>query len=128
MLPFTQLAGVSVVNHELPKLAKRSKRYPLRVPFRYRIKGERRWHYGMSMNMSDSGILFEGEGPLQVGTHFDGQLALPEKMGVRASGCITFHAAVVRSPQAGTWAGQLSVVALRRSQAGVRDRLILPAA
>ena len=52
--------------------APRATRYPLHLPVRFRPDGEDRWSFGVSLNISHTGILFQAslgggmEGPLDI--------------------------------------------------------------
>jgi hypothetical protein len=98
----------------------RSHRYPIRAGLLYRMKGDRSWHEGTSLNVSESGILFCGDTPLAPDARFDVRLALPSAATGRAAPSIGFHATLVRSPGERVWAARLSgaVILRMRSEQG----------
>lgn len=96
----------------------RSKRYVICAPLQYRIRGERVWHPGVSRNMSQSGILFEGATPLRPGAQFEVQLTLESVFGARKRTSIRFQGTIVRSPREGLWAARICNRRLRRVETG----------
>ena len=54
----------------------RDSRYPLVVPMEYRHTREQGWHEGRTINVSGSGVLFEGPQGLQTGTPVELRLSL----------------------------------------------------
>lgn len=111
----------NAANQQESPMRKRSTRYPVQAPVQYRISGERTWHRGMSRNISESGILFEGEVPLGVGARFDMQLTLPTGVKGRTGPCISFRAAVVRCSQEHAWAARLFGAGIRRRQTAFQE-------
>lgn len=90
-----------------PREAGRSKRYAIRAPLQYRIRGERVWHHGVSRNISESGILFEGDTPLGPGALFEVHLILKSAFGPERETAVRFHGIIVHSPQDGMWAARI---------------------
>jgi hypothetical protein len=99
---------------------KRSTRYLIRNPLQYRISGERAWHLGISTNISDSGILFEGDKALKPNVRLEVQLALPVKLKELRETSISVQAMVVRGPLGGAWAAQFLTRRLRHSPCRAR--------
>lgn len=104
------------MNDNILKLKSRSKRYPIRAPLQYRIKGERAWHRGESTNMSESGILFEAETSLNPGTRSDIHMMLPHKLAGQRGTFVTFQATIVRCGNDGGVAARISSCGLRRHE------------
>lgn len=105
----------------VPKLSeatKRRKRYIIQAPLQYRMRGERMWHSGKTHNISETGILFEGEGPLTPGAQLEVHLAMAPVFGARRGTIITFHATILRSPREGVWAARMFAPRLRGVHAG----------
>lgn len=46
----------------------RATRYPLQIPLRYRVSGNKKWSAGETVNLSKSGVLFSSEELLEVNT------------------------------------------------------------
>jgi hypothetical protein len=112
--------GVNVLP-TVPHGIKRSERYAICAPLKYRIRGERVWHPGVGRNMSESGILFEGAAPLTPGAQFEAQLTLAPAVGGKKGTVIRFHGTVVRSPQEGLWAARIFTPRLRHLDASRAD-------
>ncbi|HUY12639.1 MAG TPA: PilZ domain-containing protein [Terriglobia bacterium] len=55
----------------------RAQRFPLQVPLRYRVRGERAWRRGETENISSSGVLFRGECFVDANTFVDLCLIMP---------------------------------------------------
>ena len=101
-----------------PPVSKRSKRYVICAPLQYRIRGERVWHAGVIRNMSESGILFEGETPLNPGTHFEVHLTLKLAFGTPRETSIRFQGLIVRSPREGAWGARMFSRRLQHIEVG----------
>jgi hypothetical protein len=86
---------------------KRSKRYVICAPLRYRIRGERVWHSGVCRDMSASGILFESSAALGPGAQFEMHLTLAQTFGERKETSIRFHGTILRSPERAVWAARI---------------------
>jgi hypothetical protein len=99
---------------------KRSRRYLIRAPLQYRISGERTWHRGISANISESGILFEGENALKPNTRLEVHLTLPVKSKEQTETSISVQAIVVRGTQDGAWAARFLTRRLRHSPCRAR--------
>src|SRR5579875_1319215 len=55
----------------------RAQRFPLQVPLRYRVRGERAWRRGETENISSTGVLFRGECFMDEDTSVDLCLIMP---------------------------------------------------
>lgn len=95
------------MNTEIPNQIERPRRYPIQSPLQYRMRGERVWHSGISRNISETGILFKGEGALSNGAHFEARLTLPMESSQHGQISITFQAMVVRDAGDGEWAARI---------------------
>jgi hypothetical protein len=72
--------------------SKRAVRYGLRVPVRYRGAGDERWREGLTLNVSASGVLIEGERPAD-SEPISVVIALPH-----SRGCLTGRGWIARVP------------------------------
>jgi hypothetical protein len=59
----------------------RAPRFPIRAALRYRWPGERRWHQGLTENVSRSGVLFRTNNLMPVHTPIEMLLNLPLALG-----------------------------------------------
>lgn len=75
---------------------RRATRFELRVPVRYRLKGEKLWHSGKTENVSGTGLLLRGQSALRLGTFLELCLALPT-MDMDEAPELICHGIVVRS-------------------------------
>ena len=55
----------------------RATRYPLTLPLRFRPAGADQWSYGLSVNISHTGILFETSRDVDVRDPLDIEVVLP---------------------------------------------------
>ncbi len=99
-----------------PRFIGRSQRYAIRACLQYRIKGDRRWHEGTCLNVSESGTLFKGDAPVPPSARFDVRLALPSLPNGCEAPSIYFQALLVRSPEDHVWAARLSGAVILRKQ------------
>lgn len=96
---------------------KRSMRYLIRVPLRYRVYGQRTWSHGIIRNISDTGIQFESElSNLEIGSRFECQLLLPVFRHSSVESSLRFDAEVVRSTDDRAWAAHFLKARLRRTR------------
>jgi hypothetical protein len=102
------------VNTDITRLKKRSNRYSIRAPLRYRIRGERTWHHGLSTNISDSGILFESETPFSPGEQCEILMNLRVQSEQARETSVRFRATAVRCPNDRECAAQISNRRLQR--------------
>jgi len=63
---------------------------PLRLPVRYRARGERRWHHGTTASISVSGAVIVGEAP-SAPAQLVVAISLPA-----SDGCLTARATLIR--------------------------------
>ena len=74
----------------------RARRYPIRLPVRYRPGGTDAWHEGRVANISQSGMLFETEHLVAVNTPVVMRFVLPATMYVKSPAEIVCHGKIVR--------------------------------
>ena len=75
------------------RLSKHRRRYALRLAVRYRLTGERRWHAGLTVDLTPSGAVIDGDVPLTRADAIVVVIALPS-----ARGCLTGCGRIVRTP------------------------------
>ena len=75
----------------------RASRFALRLPVRYRLAGEPRWHQGQTDNISYSGVLFRAEGLINVNTPIELRVALSADTRERPHPEVFCHARIVRT-------------------------------
>lgn len=109
--------GNDEVNPDLLLATKRSNRYVIRAPLQYRLRGERKWHPGISQNMSQSGILFESTTPLSPGSKIEIQVTLAPAFSTSKGSIIRCQGTIVRSIRDGIWAARIFTPRLRRVDA-----------
>jgi hypothetical protein len=109
-----QLEKQTVIDN-LSKRIKRSPRYSIQAPLEFRVRGERTWHWGASVNISDAGILFQSETKLNCGDHFEARLILPLPPDPNRKVCITFQAEIVRDAEHGVWGARIHTRRLCRT-------------
>jgi PilZ domain len=85
------------VKEEPAKPLPRSSRFLIHAPMRYRIRGEGPWKEGITVNISDSGVLFEGEADVGPGTRVEFHISLPGDSGT--TGCIICSGLIVRETE-----------------------------
>lgn len=79
----------------------RASRFEMRVPLRYRVAGEGRWHAGEIENISNSGVRFRGQWTVKLNALLDLQLQMPMASG-EGSVEMVCRAVVIRfEPEAG---------------------------
>ncbi|MGH9469059.1 MAG: PilZ domain-containing protein [Terriglobia bacterium] len=78
-------------------LAKRAQRFVLQLPIRFREKGEETWHEGTTLNISESGVLFQAACRLRPQATIEMALTLPSAISGEAPGQILCQGLVVRS-------------------------------
>lgn len=61
----------------LPDPVPRATRYPLNLPVRYRPEGDERWGYGMTLNISHTGLLLRADRGVDLARHVEIEVVLP---------------------------------------------------
>jgi hypothetical protein len=89
-------AGTALALRGTVQASMRSPRYQMCLPVLYRADGETRWHEGVTVDLSDSGALIDGEMPPRAGT-----LAVVIPL-LSSDGCLTGRARVVRASVEGS--------------------------
>jgi hypothetical protein len=71
----------------------RATRFVMNLPVRYRVQGDKGWSYGMSVNVSTSGLLFRADRGIDPNARMQIEVVLPgDKRGsarVAARGAVT---------------------------------------
>ena len=75
----------------------RASRFALRLPVRYRLAGDPRWHQGLTENISYSGVLFRAEGLIDVDTPIELRVALSADTPERPHPEVVCHARIIRT-------------------------------
>ena len=55
----------------------RANRFPLTLPVRYRVRGDKGWSYGITRNISSSGLLFQSGRTVSRDAAMDIEVVLP---------------------------------------------------
>lgn len=92
----------------------RSMRFDLRLPMAFRLKGEHAWNSGTTLNISDSGVLFQAARLLEPGCQVYIDLALPVNADERAMPRIACNGIVIRSTSDNAMAVSMCGGRLRR--------------
>ncbi len=61
-------------------MLERARRFAVRVPLRYRCRGEQGWHEGVTENLSCTGLLFRAQEPIEPRTPLELNFALPTQL------------------------------------------------
>ena len=75
----------------------RAQRFYIHLPLQYREVGEASWHQGRTHNISRSGLLFQGDGPVQPRAELEINLVLPAEIAGLAPAEVVCRGEVVRS-------------------------------
>ncbi len=79
-----------------PSVTARTTRYPIELELRYSLEGDRQWWSGVTVDLSDSGVLFHAVEPLAPGTLLEMTVDLPAGFGHLPKGTLRCSARVVR--------------------------------
>ncbi len=79
-----------------PSVTARTTRNPIELELRYSLEGDRQWRSGVTVDLSDSGVLFHAVEPLVPGTPLEMTVDLPAALGRLPSGVLRCSARVVR--------------------------------
>jgi len=108
---------------DTPDFPPRAKRFVILLPFRYRKAGETQWHEGTILNMSGTGVLFQGDELLELKTEVEIRLVMPAPAKKERPAEIVCYGNVVRAiPVAGSDSASFIAVSLRRYQFVRRPR------
>lgn len=89
-------------------------RFPIEAPLRYRVRGERTWHRGTTVNISKSGVLFLGEQPVSEGIAIEMSFVLPVALAGEPGAKVTCHGLIVRASEFPMLAAKISGIRLVR--------------
>jgi PilZ domain len=103
-----------IVSEKLANSIIRPTRFEIRTPVHYRIRGERIWREGTTVNISKSGLLFVAEGQVDVGTRIEMKFSLPVQTGNGSGAAVSCHGVIVRSPGYAVLAAKISAPRLIR--------------
>jgi len=78
-------------------LPSRARRFPVGLPLKYREAGAADWHDGITVNMSNSGVLFQAGTGFPLKTSIEIEMTLPVVLPGRPAARIAGRGAVVRS-------------------------------
>jgi hypothetical protein len=98
----------------------------MNLPVRYRVRGEKRWSYGMSVNVSASGLLFRADRTVDPDARMQIEVVLPGDE--QGSASVTARGAVTRVSGATSGADHLVAAHLespdlvRRSRSPIQLR------
>ncbi len=76
---------------------RRAHRYPIRLPVRYRCRGERDWHRGVTENISCTGLLFRGDELVHPQTPVEISFSLPPELTGRTEVRVACAGYIVRT-------------------------------
>ncbi len=74
----------------------RSTRYLREIPALYRVVGEKTWHRGRTINISETGVLLQAAAHLPFNARVEMTFQLPEAIGKFSAGQLTCVGEVVR--------------------------------
>ncbi len=74
----------------------RAIRYLMEAPSMYRVEGDKTWHRGRTINISESGVLLQAAGHLALHARVEMTFQLPEAIGRFPAGQLTCIGEVVR--------------------------------
>lgn len=77
--------------------SERARRYPIRLPIRYRSNGHETWHEGRIENISESGVLFEADHAIAIDTRVELRFVLPATMPDEDPAELVCHGKIVRT-------------------------------
>ncbi len=77
----------------------RARRLKLRTPVRYHVKHETIWHVGVIENLSQSGLLLQGEDPLPQNTLVEMIFEMPEEISGQKNSSVLCQGRVIRAQQ-----------------------------
>ena len=100
----------------------RATRFSMNLPVRYRVHGEKGWSYGMSVNVSASGLLFRADREVDRAAKMQIELVLPGDDHGGAS--VTARGAVTRVSAESSGADHLVAAHLESPDLVRRDRSV----
>jgi hypothetical protein len=89
----------------------RALRYEIGTPIRYRVRGEREWHDGVTENISISGVLIRTERALDPKTAIEMRFLLPIELDGERAAEVFCRGLVIRSSKCRFPAGTVTIAA-----------------
>jgi hypothetical protein len=89
----------------------RARRYEIGTLIRYRVRGERDWHEGVTENISISGVLIRGNQALQPRTAIEMRFLLPIELDGEIAAEVFCRGLVIRSSKCRFPAGTVTIAA-----------------
>ena len=77
----------------------RATRYLMEAPSMYRVEGDKTWHRGRTVNISESGVLLQAASPLALHTRLEMTFQVSEPIGTFQVGQVACIGEVVRQAQ-----------------------------
>jgi hypothetical protein len=99
-----ELAFSPPIRGRKPSWVPRARRLRLRTPLRYRAKGQTLWRQGVIENLSQSGVLFQGEEPFPQDTLLEMIFEMPEEISGQKNSNVLCQGRITRlnhGPKAG---------------------------
>jgi hypothetical protein len=97
----------SATNPEIP----RAQRYEIGTAIRFRVRGEREWHEGLTENISVSGLLIRSERALDPRTAIEMRFFLPVELDGECAAEVFCRGFVIRSSKCRIPAGTYTIAA-----------------
>jgi len=114
---------ITAGNRDTPDFPPRAKRFVILLPFRYRKTSETEWHEGTILNMSGTGVLFQGDELLEPKTEVEIRFVMPAPAKNEKPAEIVCYGTVVRAaPVVGSDSASFIAVSLRKYQFVRRSR------
>jgi hypothetical protein len=76
---------------------RREPRLPIYAPLTYRQAGEKVWHSGTARDVSLTGVLFQAEQPIEIGTPVEIRFREPVDVGAEAGAVVSCRGEIVRA-------------------------------
>ncbi|HEX4038323.1 MAG TPA: PilZ domain-containing protein [Acidobacteriaceae bacterium] len=89
----------------------RARRYEIGTLIRYRVRGEREWHEGVTENISISGVLIRAEEALDPKTAIEMRFLLPIELDGERAAEVFCRGLVIRSSKCRFPAGSITIAA-----------------
>ncbi len=110
---------------DMPTFPPRAKRFIILLPLRYRKAGETQWHEGTILNMSGTGVLFQGDELLEPKIEVEIRFVMPTPAKKERPAEIVCYGTVVRTaPVVGSDSAFFIAVSLRRYHFVRRSRSV----
>ena len=89
----------------------RAPRFPIQTPVYYRVNGGQGWQQGMTVNISRTGMLFQGESDLEPNTTFVARILFPAELTGTSPTCVLCRATIARTESDESADGRTTVAA-----------------